>query len=540
METKINASSTMFLNRKANKVGTGKKMISMVNAVLHGTRPQRFKARFMMPGLTNYPSEDGTPEMWWLPREVMTKMQKSFIGCPVVLDGDHNGNSTPENFEAVAVGVVSEVWTGDDGWDWCNMIIWDQETIDKIQKGWNVSCAYNTTSFNPGGVLNAIEYQHEVTEGEYIHMAIVPAPRQTGARIFLNSLDKPSSGVIIFHMNGKMYKLHPKGKAMLNATVGYPSSRQDEIGEMTVDKLTKIFQNLKRDGISRDHLEGVYKDEPKVRQALDAVYNSKENAGINNEDYQVGEEVFIKGADHKKGETGTWRNFEVKFTEPANYQGAGWWAKIVKKNEGGDDMTLTEEQKKAAEEKAAKEAEAKKNEEEAAKKKEEENKSKENEAVEIDPETAVIETPEGEVSLKELVDTYQAEQVEIKKKEELEAANKKNEEGDKPKISIDDEFDGVPIKTMYEAYKKNKSAKKNEEDENAKKLASRRAALKSEGKSDEEIEEIIKNEAEAAKGEEKVNHFNSMKSLKNKPVEAGELKSRLSTREKIAAAKAEY
>lgn len=203
-------------------------------------------------------------------------------------------------------------------------------------------------------------------------------------------------------------------------------------------------------------------------------------------------------------------------------------------------MTLTEEQKKAAEEKAAKEAEAKKNEEEAAKKKEEENKSKENEAVEIDPETAVIETPEGEVSLKELVDTYQAEQVEIKKKEELEAANKKNEEGDKPKISIDDEFDGVPIKTMYEAYKKNKSAKKNEEDENAKKLASRRAALKSEGKSDEEIEEIIKNEAEAAKGEEKVNHFNSMKSLKNKPVEAGELKSRLSTREKIAAAKAEY
>jgi len=484
METKINASSTMFLNRKANKVGTGKKMISMVNAVLHGTRPQRFKARFMMPGLTNYPSEDGTPEMWWLPREVMTKMQKSFIGCPVVLDGDHNGDSTPENFEEVAVGVVSEVWTGDDGWDWCNMIIWDQETIDKIQKGWNVSCAYNTTSFNPGGVLNAINYEHEVTEGEYIHMAIVPAPRQTGARIFLNSLDKPSSGVIIFHMNGKMYKLHPKGKAMLNA--------------------------------------------------------SKENAGINNEDYQVGEEVFIKGADHKKGETGTWRNFEVKFTEPDNYQGAGWWAKIVKKNEGGEEMTLTEEQKKAAEEKAAKEAEAKKNEEEAAKKKEEENKSKENEAVEIDPETAVIETPEGEVSLKELVDTYQAEQVEIKKKEELEAANKKNEEGDKPKISIDDEFDGVPIKTMYEAYKKNKSAKKNEEDENAKKLASRRAALKSEGKSDEEIEEIIKNEAEAAKGEEKVNHFNSMKSLKNKPVEAGELKSRLSTREKIAAAKAEY
>lgn len=196
-------------------------------------------------------------------------------------------------------------------------------------------------------------------------------------------------------------------------------------------------------------------------------------------------------------------------------------------------MTLTEEQKKAEEE-------AKKNEEGK-----EDDKEKLNDAIEIDPETAVIETPEGEVTLKELVDTYQAEQVEIKKKEELEATNK-NEEGaedkkdDKPKISMDDEFDGVPIKTMYESYKKNKSAKKNEEDENADKLASRRAALKSEGKSDEEAEEIIKNEAEAAKDETKVNHFNSMRDLKNKPIEAAELKPRLSSRDRIKAARAEY
>ena len=530
METKINASSTMFLNRKPNKLGTGRKMISMVNAVLHGTRPQRFKARFMMPGLTNYPGEDGTPEMWWLPREVMTKMQKSFIGCPVVLDGDHNGDSTPENFEKVAVGVVSDVWTGDDGWDWCNMVIWDQETMDKIQKGWNVSCAYNTTSFNPGGVLNAINYEHEVTEGEYIHMAIVPAPRQTGARIFLNSLDKPSSGVIIFHMNGKMYKLHPKGKAMLNA-------KENSVNVETV--VYRYFDEVRVADINAQSLnEWLKKNYPDM--------NDQDWARCQSFMKQAMQNKAKKNAD----DSAELKKLEKEYEEEAN-KGNPTTTEILKKidalkakkNEGGEDMTLTEEQKKAAEEKAAKEAEAKKNEE--GKKDEDENKSKENEAVEIDPETAVIETPEGEVSLKELVDTYQAEQVEIKKKEELEATNK-NEEGsedkkdDKPKISMDDEFDGVPIKTMYEAYKKNKSAKKNEEDENADKLASRRAALKSEGKSDEEAEEIIKNEAEAAKDEAKVNHFNSMKTLKNKPVDPGELKSRLSTREKIAAARAEY
>ena len=131
---------------KVKKIGFGKKILNTLNAVVHGVRPKKYTCRYMAPGITNYPGENEQPETWLISRDVMNAMQESFIGCPVVEYRKHNEGSTPDNFEEVAVGVVSEVWTDPkDGWDCCSFIIWDGETQKAIEEeGYNVSCAYNT------------------------------------------------------------------------------------------------------------------------------------------------------------------------------------------------------------------------------------------------------------------------------------------------------------------------------------------------------------------------------------------------------------
>ena len=216
-----------FLNeteKKHEKIGFIKSVQVAINAIGSGemnARPKRYTCKFMAPGLTSYPDENKNDSIWWLSRKIMNDMQKSFITCPVVFQKSHDGSSNPDTFQEVAGGVVTEVWTDKDGWDYCAFIVWDQGLKKLIEeRGFNVSCAFDTLDYTEGGVLNAIKYDHEVTNAQYIHLAIVEAPRQTGAQIFLNNVDNKNESVIIFKAMWKgeqtIMKLWPHGKTMKN------------------------------------------------------------------------------------------------------------------------------------------------------------------------------------------------------------------------------------------------------------------------------------------------------------------------------------
>jgi len=448
-----------------------KHLLIMASAMGEETRPKRYECRFMKEGLTNYPDESGITKTYLINRKVMDEMQKSFVGCPVVREEDHEGSSSADNFKQVAVGVVSDVWTDEAGWDWAQFIVWDARTQQRIdQDGWNVSCAYGTVDYIPGGDYNAIHYDHEIKAAEYLHLAIVPAPRQTGAQIFLNSLDvrdidKKCADAIMFAMNGINYKLYPKGRIHLNS---------DDKRNSTVADANRRAEAEKEEGKKIDEImAGVKRDFDLTDEEVDVI---KQKLGIKKNVFSPPEDKITEEERKKIAEK---KEAKRKADEEA-----------AKKNEGGSNMTP--EEKKAAEEKAAKEAEAKKNEGEA-----------------IDPEKAMIETPEGDVPLKDLITTYQAEQAEIKKKAELES--KESEAGDKKILSMEDEYEGVKVKDMYDCYKKSNESKKNSDEaakkteeeaeakknEAAKKNEDRKAELKNEGKTDEEIEETMKNEAEA-------------------------------------------
>ncbi len=476
----------------ADKISFGVKMFNVVSALAHGVRPKRYKVKFMAPGLTNYPGETGNDqEMWYLSRQVMDDMQKSFVGCPVVKEPDHNGDSTPDKFAQVAVGVISDVWTEEDGWDWCQVIIWDEDTQRKIDRdGWNVSCAYNTLDYTAGGVLNAINYDHEVTKAEYIHLAIVPAPRQTGAQIMLNSIDSANDGAILFEIDMKNYKLFPKGKAMLNWG-------KDE--EPVVKEALRI---LKESGVPADKMlveqfvSEVFDEDKDPKSIAKRIAKSYSFDG---KKYKLNFDVraYLEAAIHNKTPmTKIVADLKEKGLSESQAQDEinKLHKEMFKKNEGGEKMNKIKAALNAVLEKVGLAPDKIKT---VVNEMEDE---MENEMA-IDPEKATIETPDGVVPLKDMISAYEA---------DAEAKKNAKKSEDKRVLTMDDEYEGVPVKAMYEAFKKKNEAeaeakknaedekkKKDEEEKLAKKNSDRRAALKSEGKTDEEIEKTMKDEADA-------------------------------------------
>jgi hypothetical protein len=105
--------------------------------------PKKYTCQFIEPGLISYENE-GMGKVLIL-KDALDKMAPSFIGKPVV-DLTHK-DATPENFEKIADGVISDVyWKDEIGWYCCDFIVWDEETKKNIESGkFSVSCAYVPT-----------------------------------------------------------------------------------------------------------------------------------------------------------------------------------------------------------------------------------------------------------------------------------------------------------------------------------------------------------------------------------------------------------
>ena len=164
---------------------------------IEGKKPKRFRAEFLEQGVCSY--TDVGHGVILLRNEAISKMLRSFIGKPVI-NVNHEDltpteafdmNSKKEDRKIPADGIVAEVgFDSITGWYWADLLIWDQDTIKNIdEEGFSISCAYIPTSEDStGGRYHAIDYDEEVLDGFFTHMAIVDSPRYEGAKIYPNSL----------------------------------------------------------------------------------------------------------------------------------------------------------------------------------------------------------------------------------------------------------------------------------------------------------------------------------------------------------------
>ena len=105
------------------------------------------------------------------------------------------------------VGVISRVWFNErDGWYWGEGVIFDQEALDLIDKGFNVSCQYEITEYSStGGLHNGNNYDKTILNGKPEHLAIVQNPRYENAMIAVNAIDQDSDFVTLTKKDGSKY-----------------------------------------------------------------------------------------------------------------------------------------------------------------------------------------------------------------------------------------------------------------------------------------------------------------------------------------------
>lgn len=148
-----------------------------------GGKGRRFETRFLQAGLVKY-----SFGVCLLDKEVIDKFIYNFVGCPVIIN---HKDVTNESAKDDRVGVISRIWFNErDGWYWGEGVIFDQEALDLIDQGYNVSCQYEITEYSStGGIHNGNNYDKTILNGKPEHLAIVQNPRYENAMIAVNAME---------------------------------------------------------------------------------------------------------------------------------------------------------------------------------------------------------------------------------------------------------------------------------------------------------------------------------------------------------------
>lgn len=184
----------------------------------------KFKSKFIEPGIVSYRDMvNGGIEL--LRKETIDRCLDTAIGNPLTIghvDVSKVDRHTVEN------GVVQSVsYNPEDGWYYCEGTVDTDAAKAKMRAGKRPSCAYEVTSFGPGGVYHGIRYEREITGLKFQHLAIVEKPRYEDAVFRLNSF--------VSNSTTNMFKLFQKLADRLNGVEAKQEKVQEIPGETLVD-----------------------------------------------------------------------------------------------------------------------------------------------------------------------------------------------------------------------------------------------------------------------------------------------------------------
>lgn len=295
-------------------------LVRLTNA--GGQKGKSFTMRFIEPGLVRY--EDAGDVL--VQKAALDEMAQSFVGCPV-FDRTHKDTTDRDFTSGKADGIVVRVWNDpQDGWYWCEALVWDPDTLQHMKEGYGLSCAYDVMSWtDQEGTWHNIPYANEVKRGRYTHLAIVKRPRYEDVRIIANQggrmklkfwekdkkpEDKASevelANALVEVEAGKDVKLEDviagftaeeKRKAELanaNKKLGDDDTVQIGEGKITIKELKAGYaahlKNEAENSMSQDHKDGKHKD--KKMESCGYCSNEVRNAEL--------EAAKAKGAEEMK------------------------------------------------------------------------------------------------------------------------------------------------------------------------------------------------------------------------------------------------
>lgn len=121
--------------------------------------------------------------------ETLAQMAKTSFGIPLIIDHVEQ-EELEKNLEQYICGRVADMHydTAQDLW-LAHCVADTEEAVALFDKGYGVSTSYQVDKKADGGTLNGVEYNSEIIEGTYLHLAIVENPRYEMAKdpVFYNS-----------------------------------------------------------------------------------------------------------------------------------------------------------------------------------------------------------------------------------------------------------------------------------------------------------------------------------------------------------------
>lgn len=138
--------------------------------------PKIFYGLHFAPGVAEYTKADGTVFRVFINEDTAKKMDATYTGKPVYVR--HVNEVDLDNIQNEADGYVFDsFYNPADGKHWVRFIAVSDAAQDAIRKGWKLSNSYQPKQMTGGGLWHGVEFQNEIQEGEYDHLAIVENPR---------------------------------------------------------------------------------------------------------------------------------------------------------------------------------------------------------------------------------------------------------------------------------------------------------------------------------------------------------------------------
>lgn len=204
--------------------------------IVNGAKGKIFYGMHFYPGVAQYDDAEGKGSYRvFLNESTLRKMDPTFAGCPIFVEHVSEVDPNIKELRAVAEGwVVESFFNEADGKHWAKFVVTSDEAEAAIKRGYKLSNCYFPTDFAQGGAWNNVDYQKEVTNGNFEHLAIVSNPRY-------------EESVIMTPEQFKAY--NDKLKAEL-LKIANSKPKENEAMKLDLWKRTKVDNSADLEGVS--------------------------------------------------------------------------------------------------------------------------------------------------------------------------------------------------------------------------------------------------------------------------------------------------
>jgi hypothetical protein len=263
------------------------------------------------PGVAEYkdiPKEDGSPLRIFVNSDTARKMDPSFAGKPIFVK--HKTEVNEEEFSKAVGYVVESFFNKTDGNHWAKFIITKDEGEEKIRDGWALSNAYFRVKESAGGRYHGVDYDTQVNEGMYEHLAIVNDPRYEESKVLtpdqFKQYNSEKEQELLKLANSKNEKTKKERRGMLHIFKREKVENSADLENMMVTLPRSGKDITITDLVKNADDSEMKKDEPKMANGEDMVEVGDKKMSVNElaEMYQnmCDEKEKSKNDDGKKAE----------------------------------------------------------------------------------------------------------------------------------------------------------------------------------------------------------------------------------------------